>query len=212
MYNTNSNKKKILIIIGAIIAIWVLSKLLFVGRQRSIAGIPDPVQVATKGGNSLKKSGYDITISYLYEYEIEALVVSTKRYYGSSFADKLSPMDVALAWGSAAEYNTACKIKWSQRGRWYYWRCNESSAFDEAGGSYGISTHSSNNHLIPCDSVVKNQIKRIKVGDHIKIKGYLVNVDATKGNNTYWWYSSTSREDEGDGACEVIYVTEVEWL
>ena len=54
----------------------------------------------------------------------------------------------------------------------------------------------------------------VRRGDHIRIKGYLVNVDAVKpnGSESYYWHSSTSRTDTGDGACEVIYATEISWV
>ena len=56
-------------------------------------------------------------------------------------------------------------------------------------------------------------MKRIMPGDHIKIKGYLVNVTASNSkNDVIWWNSSTIRSDTGDGACELIYVTDLEFL
>jgi hypothetical protein len=60
---------------------------------------------------------------------------------------------------------------------------------------------------------VKKSIKKIKTGDHIRLKGYLVSITATDSKGTpYYWNSSTSRNDTGDGACEVMYVTEVNIL
>ncbi len=32
------------------------------------------------------------------------------------------------------------------------------------------------------------------------------------GRGSARWNSSTSRTDTGDGACEIIYVTDVKWL
>ncbi|HAZ91627.1 MAG TPA: hypothetical protein DCX21_06600 [Eubacterium sp.] len=181
------------------------------GKQRSISGIPDPIQTKTEGSTTMSKAGYDINILFLYEYDIDALVVSTKRYKGSSLADKIAPVDLALAWGSAAAYNTECNIKWSQSGRWYYWECRDSSAFTKAGGEDGINKHSSNHHLIPATSDVEKKIKAVKIGDRVHIKGYLVNVNASdKSGHVFDWYTSISRDDTGDGACEVVYVKEIE--
>ena len=55
--------------------------------------------------------------------------------------------------------------------------------------------------------------KNIKQGDFVKIEGYLVK-SSWKDNKhrEYHWNSSTSRDDKGDGACEIIYVTSVKWL
>ena len=63
------------------------------------------------------------------------------------------------------------------------------------------------------DESLRAAIKTIKKGDHIRIKGYLVNVDAVNRDmKTFTWHSSTSREDGGGGACEIIYVKDIEWL
>ena len=76
-----------------------------------------------------------------------------------------------------------------------------------------INRSSSNNHLVPSDSKIRSKIKKIRTGDHIKIKGYLVSIDGLdEDGNTFYWDSSISRDDTGDGACEVIYVTDVKWL
>ena len=84
---------------------------------------------------------------------------------------------------------------------------------DPVGGIDGVARQCSNNHLIPADTRVKKAIKKIKKGDHIRITGYLVYIDGKKSDGTtFFWNSSTTRDDDGDGACEVIYVTDVEWL
>ena len=70
----------------------------------------------------------------------------------------------------------------------------------------------SNSHLIPSNDKIKKQIKKIKKNDYIQIEGYLVHVDADTKKGYFFWDSSTTREDSGDGACEVIYVTDVKWL
>ncbi len=76
-----------------------------------------------------------------------------------------------------------------------------------------VSTHCSNNHLIPADNAIKRKIKRLKKGDHVRIQGYLVNVDAeNSAGKVYLWDTSVSRDDSGDGACEIIYVTNIQWL
>lgn len=65
----------------------------------------------------------------------------------------------------------------------------------------------SNNHLISNDETITSLIKQIKKNDYIKISGYLI--------NAYWGNSylttSISRDDEGNGACEVVYVTDIKW-
>jgi hypothetical protein len=38
------------------------------------------------------------------------------------------------------------------------------------------------------------------------MEGYLVNINGMVGNGTVRWNSSLTRNDTGDGACEVFYV------
>ena len=183
------------------------------GRHRAIAGIREPIQKETTGHVDTKVAGYDVHIEYKYSYDIEALVVSTKNYSGSGVGDKLSPKDVALAWGKVAEYNKKIDFNWRQSGRWVNWSVSNTDVLEPVGGIEGVGKQCSNNHLIPADTRAKKAIKKIKKGDHIRIQGYLVYIDGKKSDgSTFYWNSSTSRDDDGDGACEVIYVTSVEWL
>lgn len=183
------------------------------GRERAVVGAPDPIQLEASGSEHLNLDGYDLTIAFRYSYDISALVVSTCDYSSSSIGDKLSPKDLALAWGKVAEYNKKVDFNWSQSGRWYYWRVDNASDLDPVGGVMGVNTHSANTHIIPADSTVRNAIGKIKQGDYVRLTGYLVSVNGKNSSGTtFTWNSSTTRNDTGDGACEVMYVKTVEWL
>ena len=64
-------------------------------------------------------------------------------------------------------------------------------------------------HMIPADDYVWDQLLGIKEGNIIQIEGQLVLVDSLDG---WSWRSSMSREDTGNGACEVIFVERVRVL
>ena len=177
------------------------------------ASFADPVQTPATGQAEKKEGEYDVKITFLYNYELSGIAVSTKRYIGTSIGDRLAPKDVAMAWGDVAKHNNTINFHWSQSGRWYMWQADSYDEIAPVGGVEGVNTHSANNHLIAADNTVAKDISRISEGDYIKITGYLVNVYAeTDGGRYFTWNSSTSRHDTGDGACEVIYVTGVEWL
>ena len=81
------------------------------------------------------------------------------------------------------------------------------------GGTNKITEFCSNNHLIPCDNKNKKLMDSIKEGDFVRIEGYLVNVYCKKSDESYFnWNTSTSRNDTGNGACEIVYVTNITWL
>ena len=46
-------------------------------------------------------------------------------------------------------------------------------------------------------------------GDRVRINGWLVEANAADG---WRWRSSTSRDDSGGGACEVVYVCSISRL
>jgi hypothetical protein len=70
----------------------------------------------------------------------------------------------------------------------------------------------SNNHLIPSDRNIERKMAGVNIGDQIRIKGYLANYKTTdeNGRETGWRNTSISREDVRNGACEIIYVNEIE--
>ncbi len=177
------------------------------------ASFDEPVQIAATGSAEKKIGDYNVTINYKYSYELSGIAVSTKKYPGTSIGDRLAPKDVAMAWGDVARNNDKIDFHWSQSGRWYFWQTESYEIIAPVGGVDGVNTHSANNHLIAADEEVAKDISRIQKGDLITITGYLVNITAEdSGGSTFTWNSSTSRNDTGDGACEVVYVTGITWL
>ena len=43
----------------------------------------------------------------------------------------------------------------------------------------------------------------------IELKGFLVDVDFKNSNNQALWSTSMTRDDTGDGSCEILYVEEI---
>lgn len=142
--------------------------------------------------------GYQITP--LARFNIEARLLASKSYSLGREAD-LSPVDFALGWGRMSDEAILNKIDISQSGRFYFWRTD---AFpiprDE------IETHSANMHMIPADADVERALKSARVGQIVRIDGYLIEVRADDG---WHWKSSLSRSDTGNGACEVVLVKSV---
>ena len=196
----------LLILVCAALACWFIYNN---GRRRAVGGLKDPVQTEAEGTKTLKLNGYDVTITYRAAYDIEALVVHRKKYSGSGLGATLSPVDLALAWGKTAECNTQIDFHWKQSGRFYYWHVNDLDELIPVGDVENVEQSSANCHIIPADAKTGKTVKRIRRGDHIRLKGYLVDIDAVKDDgSTFWWHTSTVRTDTGDGACELIYVTD----
>jgi len=58
-------------------------------------------------------------------------------------------------------------------------------------------------HMIPADDLVRRSLERIRQGQLVHLKGFLV--DAS-GPNGFQWRTSMTRDDTGAGACELVYV------
>ncbi len=58
-------------------------------------------------------------------------------------------------------------------------------------------------HLIPARGAVKATLLKARSGDLVRLEGYLVRCEGPDG---FRWQSSLTREDTGDGSCEVVWV------
>ncbi len=166
----------------------------------------EPEQIKNIDTEPITISGknYSFTLTPLALYKISGLVKSKKKY-SNDWNSILSPMDVALVWGKLANSDVDKYIKYWQRNRWYYYRYEAGTPVSK---DY-IINHSSNNHLIPANENIKNALNLIETNKEIYIEGYLVNIKGKYKGNDYWWNSSLSRLDTGDGSCEVIYVMKI---
>ena len=153
----------------------------------------------------LTATGWDVTITYLEPYLLEGVVVGVMRYADPDLP--YSPVDVAVAWGLLADPGNgtlACTM--GDRQLSYVWTSHNASI----DGQY-VTTHVSNNHIIPRYSPVYDAVVGLSEGDVIVMRGYLVELDGTRREGTtvytsHWGPSSLVRDDEGPGACEIFLV------
>lgn len=139
----------------------------------------------------------DATLHPLATFTLTARVLSRDDYRFDAESD-LSPTDLALGWGRMSDSTVLKQIEISQSGRFYYWRTR---AFPIPRRE--IETHSANMHMIPANASAVYDLKRVRVGDVVTIDGLLVEADKPGG---WRWRSSLTRDDTGDGACELVYV------
>jgi len=119
----------------------------------------------------------------------------------------ISPVDFAVVWGELSKEEAKKHIRYSQNNRWYYFYYDEESPYDCA----FISAHSANMHILPANENIRNAVLSVCVGDYIRLKGYLVNIDGKRSDGQIvYWRSSLSRNDTGDGSCEVMWVIEIQ--
>jgi hypothetical protein len=148
------------------------------------------------------EKGYEVRP--LARYSIKARVLSRKRYFFDDTAD-ISPLDLALGWGNMSDSAVLNHISVSQSGRWYeYYYQPDCPASPKA-----IATQSANVHCLPADSSVWKDLRNLRVNSFVELKGFLVEVQK---DGAPPWTSSLVRDDQGAGACEILWVTDVREL
>lgn len=148
---------------------------------------------------TFEKQGYHI--KPLATFEVEARVLLKENYWLGREAD-LSPVDLALGWGRMSDSMVLKHFDFKQSGRFYYW---QAGAFPIPRSE--VETHTANMHMIPATNTVEKRLNDVRPGHVIKLRGFLAEVRADDG---WHWRSSLTRNDTGDGACEVVWVENLE--
>ncbi len=146
----------------------------------------------------------DFTITPRAEIDIQARVLGRKTYFLGTETD-LSPIDLALGWKRMSDQAIVDQISVRQGARWYITRFSSPPPIPER----EIIESSANMHMIPASAAIERALKKFRRGDIIRIRGYLVDIDHASG---WTWRTSMTRSDTGDGACEIVYVEDVQRL
>lgn len=154
-------------------------------------------------------NGIDYRIQPRYSYDLSALVVSLHHsdtwwdYAHKEWGDHINLMDLCVIWGSNAKTGAYKSVSFSNN----QWECHWSWS---ASGLDFDNAEASNNHMVTDNPAVAKVLRKIHIGDQIRVKGYLVDYSvAGRGGSRV---SSETRTDSGNGACEVLYVEAVEIL
>ena len=141
------------------------------------------------------------TMTPLATYRIAAHVLSAKDYRNSGNQSALlGPTDLALAWGEASSPGFYNLLNVHQKGRFYFWK---TTTLDHS----EVIRQTANVHMVSSTREMAKRVSKVRRGDKVRFRGYLVKLEDADG---WKWQSSVSRNDTGDGACEVVYITEFE--
>ena len=176
----------------------------FSGRQPdALAHAPgvlapgEPVQGPVRGDPPERIGGF--RIHALHSFALQARVLGREDYRFGTEAE-LSPTDLALGWGRMSDSAVLERLDIGQGGRFYHYRWGAEGPPIPA---REIVRSSANMHLIPADAAVASALKRIVPGQVLQLQGWLVRAE----RDNWSWASSTTREDSGAGACELVLVT-----
>lgn len=158
-----------------------------------------PYQKALDTFKTIHKNNYELML--LDDFKIKGLVLS-KRPYLADFRADIAPMDIVLGWKRMSDPAILKNIGIRQNYRFYFWHVEDFPLPRQE-----LESSSTNIHLIPATPQVEEKIKSIRKGQVVSLKGYLVDAKAPDG---FLWVTSRSRNDTGDGACEILLATSVE--
>lgn len=183
----------------ALAAIWMWWSGRPIARPGGVIAPDDPVQTNLEAPQPAI-AFHGATLRPLARFGLTARVLSRDDYRFDAESD-LSPTDLAFGWGRMSDTAVLRHIDISQSGRFYYWRTRAFPIPERE-----IETHSANMHMLPANRLVAYELKRVRVGDVVTLEGFLVEADKPGG---WRWRSSLTRDDTGDGACEVVYVQDI---
>src|SRR5512140_1499160 len=166
-------------------------------------GLPEPFEVTRKN--------VTYSVTPLFSYELWGMIVSY--HHSASFVDIshkqwndfLNTKDICVIWGRNAGSGVYARMTFRNRDFTCFYRYP-----DKETGELFTESCLSNNHILPADSLVADAVLKARKGDQVRFKGWLVSY-GVKGA-PFARRSSTVRGDRGNGACEVVYVTEFEVL
>jgi len=153
---------------------------------------------------------YEVTP--LYDYELNGLVVSDNdnEVWYSRFkkSDPMNTKDLCVIYGKNIEAEIYKGSKFYSEEFVCSFRTNDSATYAKFS-----SEDISNNHLLASrndKAAIYKKLRKAKIGDQIKLKGYLAKYSIKENNGPAQLIrsSSTTRADAGMGACETIYLTD----
>jgi hypothetical protein len=172
-----------------------------IARGPGVVAAEAPAQAALgRDAPVFEKDGFRVVA--VASFALEARVLRTKSYCCGG-ADRLAPVDVAFGWGRMSDETVLARIDISQSGRFYFWRYEGAPPIPHR----EIETSSANMHLIPATPAVAKRLDRLRAGNVVTLAGYLVEVSGPDG---FAWRSSLTRDDIGNGACELVWVEALE--
>lgn len=179
--------------------------------------------IAIKGFDT----GKDYTLTPVAKYKISGLVVAKNtnfwfRGINRSEFDDVALMDIGIAWDEIADKNFIKKnLVFSSKktlgsSRILYTRVKNSSKLS----IYEAMSKSSHTHLVPANQNVMSAMLLMKKYQPVKLEGYLIDITYPNGKTAYTSITRTDNNSNsrgmqitdsgGGGACEIMYVKQVQ--
>lgn len=154
---------------------------------------------------TVTRGGRTFTIEKLFRYDHAGEVLSATSY-DLTWTNDFFDVDVGTIWGPTREQLKE-RFTFQQMGRFLFWRTEGQPTQEE---KLDVTRHIANNHLIPAEGSqhLASAVRLVREGDLVRIRGALVRILDDQGRVLAT--SSVVRDDTGAGACEIIWVDELQ--
>jgi hypothetical protein len=156
--------------------------------------------------------GITYTIKPVFSYDISGLVVSrhdTSAWWDwihAAWDDHLNVADLCVVFGDNARTGAYLGIRF-RSGQFV---CEASTDSAQAWQAFSMAALS-NNHLLTDRPAAARLLRELRPGDQVRIRGELAEYGHHHGQ-PFWRGTSVTRTDTGNGACETIWVRDVQVL
>lgn len=169
----------------------------------------EPIQTETSTeALSFEYRGTEYKVIPIAEYELWGLVVShndiNKWYNVYHDKNSVNIKDLCVVWGKNIETGIYQKASYKSG----EWTCYSRYGANAVGifNNYQLS----NNHLLSDNEEIREKIRNTRIGDQIHFKGLLSSYGENGTPEQYFRSSSLTRKDEGNGACETVFIKDFE--
>ena len=147
----------------------------------------------------------DSQVTALATFRVRARVLLTAHYWWGDAA-AVSPVDLTLGWRLMSNQEILDGLHLYRLRRAYAWAPRNGRL---PASEQDITAHSANMHMVPSTGELARRLRAIARGDLVDVRGYPVEIRLSNGGI---WRSSLTRTDTGDGACELVWVDELNKL
>jgi hypothetical protein len=146
----------------------------------------------------------DFHLKPLARFALDARLLHSRVYRFDPGAH-LVPIDLAVGWGPMSDQQVLDRLHITQSMRFFWFEYQNPPPIQKE----QIISHATNIHIIPSTPGLAASCKALRYGALVHLSGELV--EAT-GPHINTWRSSLSRTDSGNGACELLYLEDLEVL
>jgi hypothetical protein len=173
----------------------------------------EPLQEPTQAAPfTTKVGGITYTVKPVADYEIWGLVVSEHDseswwdWIHTAWNDQLNVVDLCVVFAENVTSGGYVGLDYSS-GQFV---CYVQTKSTEKWQRFSMRALS-NNHLLADRPSIAARLRSVKIGDQVRIRGWLAEYAHNQGF-AFKRGTSLTRDDTGNGACETIYVQEVDVL